>query len=148
MGYRYINEIATRENIDAFLGLADLAAGGGQDASNVFELARKFTVSPPMQACEAQLRQDPQSAKLIAERHVVPPYDADSMRALPKGSLGHTYIRVLDGYGYDINFSLKRLSSTIWRPMLTTSTSACCRPTICITSSPDSASTTLVSSGS
>lgn len=104
MGYRYINQFATAENISSLLELVDLAAGGGEDANNVFELARKFTHSPPMQACEAMLKQDPESASLIASRHVIPPYDADAMRAMPKGSLGHTYIRVLDGYGYDINF--------------------------------------------
>jgi ubiquinone biosynthesis protein Coq4 len=104
MGYRYINQFATKEKINTFLDLVDLAAGGGQDANNVFELARKFTNSPPMQACEAMLKQDPQSAALIASRHVMPAYDVEAMRGLPKGSLGHTYIRVLDGYGYDINF--------------------------------------------
>ena len=104
MGYRYINEFATKERIHSFLELVDLAAGGGHDANNVFELARKFTHSPPMQACEAMLKQDPDSAALIASRHVMPPYDAAALRALPQGSLGHTYIRVLDGYGYDINF--------------------------------------------
>ena len=104
MGYRYINQFATAEKINSFLELVDLAAGGGQDANNVFELARKFTHSPPMQACEAMLKRDPESAALIASRHVMPPYDAEAMRALPRGSLGHTYIRVLDGYGYDINF--------------------------------------------
>lgn len=104
MGYRYINEIATSENVHSFLELVDLAAGGGQDANNVFELARKFTHSAPMKACEALLARDPASAELIASRHVMPPYDPDAMRSLPKGSLGHTYIRVLDGYGYDINF--------------------------------------------
>jgi ubiquinone biosynthesis protein COQ4 len=104
MSYRYINEIATSENIYSFLELVDLAAGGGQDAANVFELARKFTHSAPMKACEALLARDPASASLIAARHVMPAYDPESMRALPKGSLGHTYVRVLDGYGYDINF--------------------------------------------
>jgi ubiquinone biosynthesis protein COQ4 len=104
VGYRYINEIATRDNIDSFLGLVDLAAGGGQDADNVFELARRFTHSAPMQACEALLKRDPDSAALISSRHVMPAYDAEAMRALPKGTLGHTYIRVLDGYGHDINF--------------------------------------------
>lgn len=104
MAYRYINEIATRDNIDSFLGLVDLAAGGGQDANNVFELARKFANSAPMQACEALLKRDPASSALIASRHVIPTYDAEAMRALPQGSLGNTYIRVLDGYGYDINF--------------------------------------------
>jgi ubiquinone biosynthesis protein COQ4 len=104
MGYRFINQFATPEKINSFLELVDLAAGGGQDANNVFELARKFTHSPPMQACEAMLKRDPESAALIASRHVMPPYDAEAMRAMPKGSLGHTYIRVLDGYGYDINF--------------------------------------------
>ena len=104
MGYRYINEIATADNIRSFLELVDLAAGGGQDANNVFELARKFTHSAPMQACETMLKRDEDSAALIASRHVMPAYDAEAMRALPKGSLGKTYISVVDGYGYDINF--------------------------------------------
>ncbi len=56
-----------------------------------------------MQACEAMLKRGPESAALTASRHVMPPYDAEAMGAMPKGSLGHTYIRVLDGYGYDIN---------------------------------------------
>ena len=62
-----------------------------------------------MQACEAMLKQDPESAALIASRHIMPPYDAETMRAMPKGSLGHTYIRVLDDYGYDINFFPKEV---------------------------------------
>lgn len=57
-----------------------------------------------MQACEALLKRDSDSAALIASRHVMPAFDAEAMRALPKGTLGHTYVRVLDGYGYDINF--------------------------------------------
>jgi ubiquinone biosynthesis protein COQ4 len=104
MSYRYINELATADNINSFLHLVDLAAGGGKDANNVFELARKFTHSAPMQACEALLKRDPDSAALIASRHVIPPFDTEAMRSLPKGSLGHTYVSVLDGYGYDINF--------------------------------------------
>ncbi|MFN9545605.1 MAG: Coq4 family protein [Cyanobacteriota bacterium] len=104
MAYRYINEIATRKNIDSFLGLVDLAAGGGKDANNVFELASRFTHSAPMKACEALLKREPESVALISSRHVIPSYDAEAMRALPKGSLGHTYIRVLDGYGHDVNF--------------------------------------------
>ena len=60
MGYRYINQFATAEKISSLLELVDLAAGGGEDANNVFELARKFTHSPPMQACEAMLKQDPE----------------------------------------------------------------------------------------
>ena len=94
MAYRYINEIATRKNIDSFLGLVDLAAGGGKDANNVFELASRFTHSAPMKACEALLKREPESVALISSRHVIPSYDAEAMRALPKGSLGHTYIRV------------------------------------------------------
>jgi len=104
MSYRYIDKIATSENIESFLGLVDLAAGGGEDANNVFELARRFTDSAPMQVCEALLKRDADSAALIASRHIIPSFDAEAMRALPKGTLGHTYIRVLDGYGYDINF--------------------------------------------
>ena len=145
MSYRYINELATADNINSFLHLVDLAAGGGMDANNVFELARKFTHSAPMKACEALLKRDPESAALIASRHVIPPFDTEAMRALPKGSLGHTYVRVLDGYGYDINFFPEEAFLTTCVPMPITSTSASCKPTISITSSPASAWTTLVS---
>ena len=36
MGFRYLNQIASKEHIAEFLELADLAAGGGESASNVF----------------------------------------------------------------------------------------------------------------
>lgn len=86
-----------------------------------------------MQACETMLKRDEDSAALIASRHVMPAYDAEAMRALPKGSLGKTYISVLDGYGYDINFSPKQHFLMISRPMQTISTFVFCKPTIFIT---------------
>ncbi len=104
MGFRYLDRIATEENIHAFLELADLAAGAGASANNVFLLSHRLRQSRPMKVCRALLGRDPAAAALIAQRRLSGPYDAAALRALPKGTLGHTYATVLETMGYDINF--------------------------------------------
>ena len=42
--------------------------------------------------------------RLIQARQLSGPYDTAALKALPKGSLGHTYATVLGALGYDINF--------------------------------------------
>ncbi|MFO7629991.1 MAG: Coq4 family protein [Prochlorococcaceae cyanobacterium] len=104
MGYRYLDRLASEENIRSFLELVDLAAGAGASADNVFQLSHRLRESKPMQLCQRRLARDPASAALIGARHVCPPYNSDALRALPKGSLGHTYATVLATLNYDINF--------------------------------------------
>jgi len=104
MGFRYLNGLASRENLKAFLGLMDLAAGAGDSAENVFELTHRLRESHPMQLCLKRLAQQPDSQALIERRYVPAPYDSAALRALPPGSLGHTYATVMDVMGYDINF--------------------------------------------
>lgn len=104
MGFRYLNRIATPEHLTEFLELADLAAGGGADAGNVFELSRRLQHSTPMRLCIKRLLHDADAAALIASRKVAGPYDQASLLRLPKGSLGHTYATVMQTMGYDINF--------------------------------------------
>lgn len=90
MGFRYLNGLASRENLKAFLGLMDLAAGAGDSAENVFELTHRLRASHPMQLCLKRLAQQPDSQALIERRYVPAPYDSAALRALPPGSLGHT----------------------------------------------------------
>lgn len=104
MGFRYLDQIATREHLQTFLQLTDLAAGAGESASNAFLLAHRLRDSPPMRLCERILAENAAAAKLIQARSLVGPYDAERLRALPPGSLGHTFVTVLDTMGYDINF--------------------------------------------
>ena len=104
MGFRYLDRIATREHIDQFLSLADLAAGAGDSAQNVFLLSHRLRASNPMQLCLKRLQQQSDCQALIAQRRLSGPYDAAALRALPPGSLGHTYATVLEAMGYDINF--------------------------------------------
>lgn len=104
MGFRYLDQIATREHLEEFLQLADLAAGAGHAASNVFLLSRRLSDSAPMRLCERILAEDPAAQALIRERRLCGPYDAEALRRLPRGSLGHTYVTILDALGYDINF--------------------------------------------
>jgi ubiquinone biosynthesis protein COQ4 len=104
MGFRYLDQIATEDHIQGFLELADLAAGAGASANNVFLLSHRLRDSKPMKLCLAQLNRDPASAALIAQRRLSGPYDTAALKALPKGSLGHTYATVLEALGYDINF--------------------------------------------
>ncbi|MFM7361441.1 MAG: Coq4 family protein [Cyanobium sp.] len=104
MGFRYLDKVATPEHVQEFLELVDLAAGGGQSADNVFELSHRLRNSRPMQLCRRRLAADSASDALIRERRLIAPYDIDALRALPKGSLGHTYATALGAMGYDINF--------------------------------------------
>jgi ubiquinone biosynthesis protein Coq4 len=104
MAFRYLDQIATQEHIQEFLSLVDLAAGSGQSASNAFLLSHRLRSSAPMQLCEKILGNDPESKRLIQERRLSGPYDPVALRRLPKGSLGHTFVTVLETMGYDINF--------------------------------------------
>jgi ubiquinone biosynthesis protein Coq4 len=104
MGFRYLNRVASEENIRQFLELADLAAGAGASAENVFLLSHRLRDSKPMQLCRRRLERDPDALALIQARHPCGPYDLGALQALPRGSLGHTYATVLETMGYDINF--------------------------------------------
>jgi len=104
MGFRYLDRLASEENIRSFLELADLAAGAGSSAQNVFALSHRLRDSAPMQLCRKRLGRDPQAQALIDARRLCGPYDAAALKAMPKGSLGHTYATILETLGYDINF--------------------------------------------
>ena len=104
MGFQYLDRIATEDNLRSFLELADLAAGAGASANNVFLLSHRLRQSNPMQVCQRLLERDPACRALIQERRLSGPYDLEALLALPKGSLGHTYATVLKTMGYDINF--------------------------------------------
>ena len=104
MGFRYLDRIATREHLNDFLELADLAAGAGEETANAFLLSHRLRDSAPMRLCQRILEGQPDAAALIRERRLSGPYDVEALRALPRGSLGHTYVTVLDALGYDINF--------------------------------------------
>lgn len=104
MGFRYLDQIATRQHLEEFLQLADLAAGAGDAASNVFQLSHRLRESPPMRLCERILAEDAAASALIQQRRLIPAYDAEALRRLPKGTLGHTYATILATLGYDINF--------------------------------------------
>ena len=103
MGFRYLNRVASKQHIAEFLELADLAVGGTESASNVFELSRRLKGNP-MMVCERRLKQDQEAADLISQRRLCGPYDVTALKQLPKGSLGHTYATVMEALNYDINF--------------------------------------------
>ncbi|MFM9110806.1 MAG: Coq4 family protein, partial [Prochlorococcaceae cyanobacterium] len=67
-------------------------------------LSHRLRQSAPMRLCERILAEDPAAQALIRQRRLSGPYDAAALRQLPRGSLGHTYVTVLDTLGYDINF--------------------------------------------
>ncbi len=102
--FKYINEIASRDNLAKFLELVDLAAGAGQDVSNVFDLSDRFNGSRPMNLCLTALRSNPASARMLEERYVGPLYDLEAMGRMPRYSLGWTYARVMGAMGYDPQF--------------------------------------------
>jgi ubiquinone biosynthesis protein Coq4 len=108
MGYRYINQLATPENLNRFLEFIDLAAGVGKDTANVWEIERRLVNSLPMQLCVKAILQEPASAQLVQERYVGPAYDLEAMLKMPKGSLGWTYAKIMTTLGYDPQFYPQR----------------------------------------
>lgn len=104
MGFRYLDQLASREGIQQFLELADLALGAGQSAENVFLLSHRLRDSRPMQLCHRRLQRDAASEALIQSRRLSGPYSSEALLAMPRGSLGHTYATALQAMGYDINF--------------------------------------------
>ena len=102
--FKYINDLASRDNLTKFLELVDLAAGAGKDMNNVFDLSDRLNQSRPMNRCLTALRSDPASARMLEERYVGPAYDLGAMSRLPKYSLGWTYAQVMTTMGYDPQF--------------------------------------------
>ena len=84
MGFRYLDRIATREHLEEFLNLADLAAGAGDSASNVFLLSDRLRQSAPMRLCQKILAEDPAAQALIQQRRLSGPYDPEALRRLPR----------------------------------------------------------------
>lgn len=57
-----------------------------------------------MRLYERILGEDPAARALMQERRLCGPYDAAELRSLPKGSLSHSFVAVLDALSYNINF--------------------------------------------
>ncbi len=102
--FRYINDLASRDNLTKFLEMVDLAAGAGKDVNNVFDLSDRFNQSRPMNRCLTALRSHPASARMLEERYVGPAWDLGPMSRMPKYSLGWTYAQVMTMMGYDPQF--------------------------------------------
>jgi ubiquinone biosynthesis protein Coq4 len=102
--FKYINDIVSRDSMQKFLELVDLASGAGKDVNNVFDLSDRFNQSRPMERCLKALRGHPASARMLEERYVGPLYDLEAMVRMPAQSLGWTYGRVLTAMGYDPQF--------------------------------------------
>ncbi|BAY15840.1 hypothetical protein NIES21_16610 [Anabaenopsis circularis NIES-21] len=114
MGFKYINELATPENVDKLLSLVDMVAGGRVDTQNIFDIEDALTDSEQMKRCLQVVRQNPDSAKLVDERYMGPEFDLETLLKLPEGSLGWTYARVLSAMNYDIGFyRLRKIESDV-----------------------------------
>ena len=51
MGFKYIDGLATPQNVERFLSLADKVAGSRFDTQNVFDIDDLLINSPQMQNC-------------------------------------------------------------------------------------------------
>lgn len=104
MSYKYLNNLATSENLEKFLELVNFAAGSGQDVNNVFEISKRLLNSRQMNLCVKTLMNEPESAKIVAEKYIGPEYDLKGMLAMPKDSLGWTYAKIISALGYSPQF--------------------------------------------
>lgn len=104
MGFKYINEIATPDNINQLLTFIDHVAGAGTDVNEVFDISDLLRNSPQMERCLTWMREDAATAQMIEAQYLGPEYDLDKMLQMPEGSLGWTYARVMSALGYEPHF--------------------------------------------
>jgi ubiquinone biosynthesis protein COQ4 len=104
MGFKYIDTLATPDNVDKLLTLVDKVAGVGVETNNVFDLEDALRDSAQMQKCLEQVRQDPASAQLLEERYMGEEFNLEELLKLPPHSLGWTYAKALSAMNYDPQF--------------------------------------------
>ena len=104
MSFKYINEIATQENINELLTFIDLVAGSPIDTNNVFDISDKLRDSTQMEECLAYMKQDQATSAMLAERYMGPDFDLEKLTKMPKGSLGWTYAKVMTAINYKPDF--------------------------------------------
>ncbi|MBR8828151.1 MAG: pyrroloquinoline quinone biosynthesis protein [Gomphosphaeria aponina SAG 52.96 = DSM 107014] len=104
MGYKYINQLASPENVKTFLEFVDLAAGAGKDVNNVWDIGDKMRNSKQMQLCLRTIQQEPACAQMLKEKYMGPAFDIEALLKMPKGSLGWTYAKIMSTLGYDPQF--------------------------------------------
>jgi ubiquinone biosynthesis protein Coq4 len=104
VSFRYIDTLATPENVDKLLTLVDRVAGVGVETNNVFDIEDALRDSPQMQKCLERVRQDPASSQLLEERYMGKEFDLEELLQLPRNSLGWTYAKLLKAMNYDPQF--------------------------------------------
>lgn len=114
MGFKYLSEFASQDNVDQLLSLIDMVAGTSIDTENVFDIEDALTDSNQMQKCLEFTLQDPDSAQIIKERYDGPEFDLETMLKMPKSSLGFTYATVLKAMHYNPQFyRLREIKSDV-----------------------------------
>ena len=104
MSFKYINEIATQENINELLTFIDLVAGSPIDTNYVFDISDKLRDSTQMEECLAYMKQDQATSAMLAERYMGTDFDLEKLSKMPEGSLGWTYAKVMTAINYKPDF--------------------------------------------
>ena len=114
MGFKYIDALATSQNLEKLATFTEMVAGVRQSVSNVFDIEDALRDSPLMQRCLKKVQSEPASAKFLEERYRGENYDLEKMLKMPPQSLGWTYAKVLTALGYDPNFyRLREIESDV-----------------------------------
>ena len=108
MGFKYIDGLASPENVNTLLSLIDKVAGSKVDTQNVFDIEDLLINGPHMKNCLQVVLSHPASAQLLEERYTGPELNLETLLQCPKGSLGWTYAKVLSAMKYDPQFYRKR----------------------------------------
>jgi len=104
MSFKYINEVATQENINELLTFIDLVAGSPIDTNNVFDISDKLRDSTQMEECLTYMKQDPAISAMLAERYMGPDFNLEELSKMPQSSLGWTYAKVMKAINYEPDF--------------------------------------------
>ena len=97
----YDNLRPVLERIEMTVGFV---ASGGRNTGTVFDLEDSFRDSREMVACMERVTADPEMKRLIAQGYTTPDYDLEQLMQYPRGTLAHTYGRLLTAQGLAPHF--------------------------------------------
>lgn len=104
MSLTALDQLLVDSHVEDLIEMLDQILHVREDVSHAFAVSHRLRHSRPMQRTLKQLRSDPQAEALIRSRTLMPSFRLEQLLALPGGSLGYTFGRLIQALGYDPSF--------------------------------------------
>ena len=104
MSLSALNQLLAESHVEDLMEMLDQVLHVREDVSQAFAVAHRLRDSRPMQRTLKKLLSDPQAEALIRSRTLMPSLVPEELLALPAGSLGRTFGRLIEALGYNPDF--------------------------------------------